>query len=493
MNILSLLASGFAIALQPVNLATAALGVLVGQLIGVLPGIGPAAAIAILLPVVADTNATAAMIMFVGVYYGAMYGGTITSVLLRIPGESASVMTTIDGYQMALQGRAGPALGIAAFGSFVAGTLGVVALMVLAPSLARAALAFGPPEYAGLLTLSLSLVVHLGGTHRAKGAASALLGLWLSVIGVDLFSGLPRFTFGQVKLLSGLEFVPVAVGLFGLAEIMASLQEGRTGTLVRADLGLRRVLPTAADWLASRWAIVRGTLIGFFIGVLPGAGATAASMIAYAVEKRAARDPDRFGRGAVEGVAAPESANNAAAVGAMVPLFTLGIPGSAATAVMLGGLLMFGLRPGPLLFDHQPQFVWGVIASMYVSNLLLVLLNVAAIPVFVAVLRLQRAVLLPAVVAIAIIGVFSLENSLFEVWIALIFGAIGYLMRRLEYPPAPMVLALVLGNTLEEAVRQSLLMSRGDLTVFVTRPLAAMFLLVTVVLIALPLVSRRRR
>ncbi len=492
METLRLLAAGFGVALQPANLAFAAAGVLVGQLIGVLPGIGPASTIAILLPVTASLNVTAAMIMFVGVYYGAMYGGTITSVLMSIPGESASVMTTLDGYQMALQGRAGPALGIAAFGSFIAGTLGVVALMLLGPSLAQFALAFGPPEYATLLVLSFSLVVYLPGRNRAKGAVSTLLGLWLAVVGVDLISGLPRFTFGQLKLLSGVEFVPVAVGLFGLAEVLAYVQTGRTGAMVRADLSLRGVMPTAADWIASRWAIIRGGVIGFFVGILPGAGATAASMISYAVEKRVARYPERFGRGAIEGVAAPESANNAAAVGALVPLLTLGIPGSATAAVMLGGLLMFGLRPGPLLFQQHPQFVWGVIASMYVGNLLLVLLNVAAIPAFVRVLRVPRAVLLPSIVAVAIVGVFSLENSVFEVWMALFFGALGYAMQRLDYSPAPLVLALVLGKTLEESVRQSLLLSHGDLTIFVTRPLAAAFLILTAVLVVLPMLSRRR-
>ncbi len=491
MDALRLLIDGFAVAVQPPNLLAAAIGVMVGQIIGVLPGIGPASTIAILLPVTFSLNPTAAMIMFVGIYYGAQYGGTITSVLLSMPGESSSIMTTLDGYQMALQGRAGPALGIAAFGSFIAGTLGVVALMFMAPALATVALAFGPPEYATLLVLSFSLVVYLTGRDRAKGAVSTLLGLWLAVVGVDLISGLPRFTFGQLKLLSGIPFVPVAIGLFGLAEVLASVREGRAGDLVRADLSLRGVLPTAADWLASRWAILRGGLIGFFVGILPGAGATAASMISYAAEKRFARQPERFGRGAIEGVAAPESANNAAAVGAMVPLLTIGVPGSATTAIMLGGLLVFGLRPGPLLFQQQPQFVWGVIASMYVSNLLLVALNVAAIPAFVALLRVPRAVLLPSVVALAVVGVYSLENNVFEVWLALAAAAIGYVMNRQGYPAAPLVLALVLGKTLEESVRQSLLLSRGTLAIFVTRPLAAAFLVATVALVASSMLRRR--
>ena len=485
------LLDGVRVALLSVNLLAAVVGVLIGQLIGVLPGIGPSAAIAILLPVTFGLDPIAAMITFVGIYYGAMYGGTITSVLLRIPGESASVITTLDGYAMARQGRAGPALGIAAVGSFIAGTLGILGLMFLAGPLTRVALAFGPPEYAALLLLAFSLVVYLTGRDRLKGAASVLLGLWLATVGVDLISGLPRFTFGQLKLLSGVQFVPVAIGLFGLAEVLAAAATADPRPIVRAAFRVREVLPTAADWVASRWAILRGTVSGFVVGMLPGAGATAASMIAYTVERRVARDPHRFGRGAIEGVAAPESANNAAAVGAMVPLLTLGLPGSATTAVMLGGLMLFGLRPGPLLFEQHPAFAWGVIASMPVSNLLLVLINLVAIPLFVAVLRVPRGVLMPAIVAIAVVGTYSLENHLFEVWLALLFAAVGYAMTVLDYPPAPLVLALVLGRTLEESVRQSLLLSHGSLAIFVTRPIAAALLAVTAALLLSTLLRRR--
>ena len=491
LNTLTLLLNGFQVALQPVNLLGAAVGVLIGQLIGVLPGIGPSAAIAILLPVTFELSPTTAMIMFIGIYYGAMYGGTITSVLLRIPGESSSVMTTLDGYAMAQQGRAGAALGIAAFGSFIAGTFGIIALMFLAQPLTAVALAFGPPEFAALLVLSFSLVVYLTGRDKVKGAVSMLLGLWLSVVGVDLITGLPRFTFGQLKLLSGVAFVPVAVGLYGIAEVLASAAGRSSYGRVEGRFTLRGVLPSSADWLASRWAIVRGTLSGFFVGMLPGAGASTASMISYTIEKRVARHPERFGRGAIEGVAAPESSNNAAAVGAMVPLLTLGLPGGAATAVMLGGLMLFGLRPGPLLFADHPQFAWGLIASMHVSNFMLVLINLLAIPVFVSVLRVPKAVLLPSIVAVAIVGTFSLENNLFEVWLALLFAGLGYIMERYEYPPVPLVLALVLGNTLEEATRQSLLLSHGSLLIFVTRPLSAALLGVTVVLFLASLIKRR--
>lgn len=491
MDALTLLLGGFQVAFRPENLLGAVVGVVIGQLIGVLPGIGPSAAIAILLPVTFGMDPTTAMIMFIAIYYGAMYGGTITSVLLRIPGESASVMTTLDGYAMAQQGRAGAALGIAAFGSFIAGTLGIIALAFLAQPLTTLALAFGPPEFTGLLILAFSLVVYLTGRDKVKGAVSVLLGLWLSVVGVDLISGLPRFTFGQLKLLSGISFLPVAVGLFGLAEVlMSAAQRGSYGR-VEGRFSLRGVLPSVADWMASRWAIFRGTVIGFIVGMLPGAGATAASMISYTIEKRVTQHPERFGRGAIEGVASPESANNAAAVGAMVPLLTLGLPGSATTAVMLGGLMLFGLRPGPLLFEQHPQFAWGIIASMNVSNLMLVLVNLLAIPVFVSVLRVPKAVLLPSIVAFAIVGTFSLENHFFEVWLALLFGGVGYLMERYEYPPAPMVLALVLGNTLEEAARQSLLLSRGNPLIFITRPIAGVLIACTVMLVLASLVRRR--
>lgn len=491
METLSLLLNGFRVALEPLNLLAAALGVLIGQVIGVLPGVGPSAAIAILLPVTFGLDPTTAMIMFIAIYYGAMYGGTITSVLLRIPGESASVMTTLDGYEMARQGRAGAALGIAAFGSFIAGTLGIIGLMFLAQPLTAVALAFGPPEFTTLLVLSFSLVVYLTGRDKVKGVISVLLGLWLSVVGVDLISGLPRFTFGQLKLLDGVQFIPVAVGLFGIAEVLASAAQASPYRVPEGGFSLWGVLPTASDWMASRWAILRGSIGGFIVGMLPGAGATAASMISYTVEKRAARDPDRFGRGAIEGVAGPESANNAAAVGAMVPLLTLGLPGSATTAVMLGGLMLYGLRPGPLLFEQHPQFAWGIIASMHLSNLMLVLVNLLAIPVFVSVLRIRKAVLLPSIVALAMVGTYSLENHLFEVWLALLFAGVGYLMYKLDYPPAALVLALVLGNTLEEAARQSLLLSHGSVLIFVTRPLAAALFGATVLLVLASLLRRR--
>ncbi|MBI4278702.1 MAG: tripartite tricarboxylate transporter permease [Armatimonadetes bacterium] len=493
METLQHLLGGFQIALLPVNLLFAFAGVVIGQLIGVLPGIGPPAGVAILLPATFKLNPTSAMIMFAGIYYGAMYGGTITSVLINIPGEAASVMTTLDGHQMARQGRAGPALGIAAFGSFIAGTIATVILMFFAPWLAGVALSFGPPEYAALMVLAFALVIGLTAASPARGLASLAAGLFLAVVGVDVMTGLPRFTFGQLPLLDGMDFVPVAMGIFGIGEVLVSLEDESAGDAGAARLRLADLFPNRQDWALSRVPILRGSLLGFLIGALPGAGATTASMVSYAAERRFSRHPERFGHGAIEGVAGPESANNAAAVGALVPLLTLGIPGSATTAVMLGGLLIFGLRPGPLLYQQHPDYEGGLIASMYIGNAMLVVLNTVFIPVFVAAVRVQKAVLAALIVTFSIVGVYSLENSMFSVWLMLLFGGIGFFMKKLQYPPAPLVLALVLGQTLEMAVRQSLKMSHGDLGIFISRPLSAALLTVALAMVVLPALPALRR
>ncbi|MDA8126919.1 MAG: tripartite tricarboxylate transporter permease [Deltaproteobacteria bacterium] len=474
---------GFQVALTPTNLMFAFIGVLAGQLIGVLPGIGPSAGVAILLPVTFGVNPVSAMIMFAGIYYGAMYGGTITSILVNIPGESSSVMTCLDGYQMGKKGQAGKALGIAAFGSFFAGTIGVIGLMFFAPWLAGVALSFGPPEYAALMVMSLILIIGLTSQSMAKGIACFALGLFMSVIGVDVVTGQPRFTFGQVEFLDGIDFVPVAMGVFGIAEVLDSLAEGKVD-MKNVKLRFKDLLPNLRDWAMSIGPIIRGSFIGFFVGMMPGSGATACSMVSYATERKLSKTPGRFGTGAIEGVAGPEAANNAASVGGLVPLLTLGIPSSATTAVMLGGLLMFGLRPGPLLFEQNPEFIWGLIASMYIGNLMLVILNTVFIPVFVAAVRIQAAFLLPMIVTFTIIGAYSMQNSMFLVWLMLGMGVVGFFMKKLGYPPAPMVLALVLGNTLESAFRQSLQMSQGNLGIFFERPLSA-FLMVAAFIMAL--------
>jgi len=496
-DVLANLGLGFSIALTPFNVAMALVGVIVGTAIGALPGVGPASGVALLLPLTFGMPPTSGIIMLAGIYYGAMYGGTITSVLINTPGESASVVTCIDGYQMALQGRAGPALGIAAIGSFVAGTLGVALLMLMAPTLARWALSFGPPETFALMLLGLTTVTGLTGGDPLKGYISMVLGLMLSMVGLDIISGDERYTAGLPDMLDGIDFLPVAIGLFGMGEVLAGAEAARDVRILEGRYGVRDVLPRAADWVRSRWAILRGSAIGFFIGILPGAGATIASFLSYTVERRLSRHPEEFGRGAIEGVAGPEAANNAASAGALVPLLTLGIPGSGTTAVMLGGLMMWGLRPGPLLFEKNPDFVWGLIASMYVGNVLLVVLNIAFIPAFVRLLRIPYAVLMPLIIVFCVTGAYSLSYKVWDVGQMLVFGVLGYAMRKLGYSPAALTLALVLGPLAERALRQSLILSDAGVGIFFTRPIAAVLTslaaLSVAVAVAPPAIAALRR
>ena len=491
MEALEQLAHGFSIALTLQNLALAFVGVLIGTMVGILPGIGPSAGIALALPLTFGLEPVTALIMLAGIYYGAMYGGTLTSVLINTPGESASVMTTVDGYQMALQGRAGAALGIAAIGSFIAGTAGVLALMLAAPPIAHLAVRFGPPEYFALALLGLLTLSGLAGTSVAKALLMAIAGLLVATVGLDPIAGHPRFTFNVLELSDGIDFLPVAVGLFGIAEVLANI--GQRVRLQPIHAKLSGLLPTWQDWLACRLPILRGSVIGFLIGILPGAGATLASFISYGVEKKIAKDPSRFGRGAIEGVAAPESANNSATAGAMVPLLTLGIPGSATTAVLLGAFVLYGLRPGPLLLTDHPDVFWGLIASMYIGNVMLLVLNLPGAPLFASILRLPYSVIATGILGISLAGVYSLQNNMFDVWIAIAFGAIGYLMKRFDYPPAPFVLALVLGPLLEIALRQSLTMSHGDMAIFLQRPVSAVLLAVAFLMLFGPLLLGRFR
>jgi len=415
-----------------------------------------------------------------------MYGGTITAVLINTPGESASVVTCLDGHQMALQGRAGPALGIAAFGSFIAGTIGVVLLMLVSPALARWSLAFGPPETFALMLLGLTTVTLLAGDSPVKTYISMVFGLMLAMVGFDVISGEARFAFGIPEMMDGIDFLPVAIGLFGLGEVLAGA-ETKGGALVKGRYGLRDVMPTAADWVRSRWAIARGTALGFAVGILPGAGPTIATFMSYTLEKKVSKHPEEFGRGAIEGVAAPESANNAAATGAMVPMLTLGIPGSATTAIMLGGLMMWGLRPGPLLFEKNPQFVWGLIASQYIANVMLLVLSTAFIPLFVRALRVPYAVLMPIIIALCVTGSYSLKNSVWDVGQMLVFGVLGYAMKKLGYSPAALVLALVLGPLAERALRQSLIISDAGIGIFFLRPIAAVLVSAALLAVLVPL------
>ena len=499
MDVFDNLLLGFSIALTPFNLLMALAGVTVGTLIGALPGIGPVSGVALLLPLTFGMHPTSGIIMLSGIYYGSQYGGTITSVLINTPGESASVVTCLDGYQMALQGRAGPALGIAALGSFVAGTFGVILLMLMSPTLARWALSFGPAETFALMLLGLTTVTGLTGENAVKGYISMVLGLMCSMVGFDIISGDARYAFGINEMLDGLDFLPVAIGLFGMGEVLAGAEQAIDMRALSARYGLRDVLPTAADWVQSRWAIVRGTALGFFIGILPGAGSTIASFLSYSLEKKVSRHPERFGTGVIEGVAAPESANNAASAGAMVPLLTLGIPGSGTTAVLLGGLMMWGLRPGPLLFEKNPDFVWGLIASMYVGNVMLVILNIAFIPLFVRALRIPYNVLMPLIIIFCITGAYSLNNKVWDVGTMLAFGVVGYLMRKLDYSPAAFTLALVLGPLAERALRQALIISDAGILILFQRPIAAALTWLAIAAVAVPIaralwdaVARRR-
>ena len=491
MGIAEGLAQGFATALTPINIFYVLLGCIAGTLIGALPGIGPPAGVAILIPLSFGMDPTTAMILMAGVYYGAMYGGTITSVLVNVPGESSSVMTTLDGYQMALKGRAGPALGMAAMASFIAGTFSVVMLMLMAPPIANAALSFGPPEYVGLLVLGLTTLTTMVGRSQIRGMLSALFGLMLAMVGLDAISGGGRYTYGSLELLDGIDFLPVAVGLFGVAEVLVSIE--RLVELKPMPAPLRSLIPTREDWKFCLPPIARGSVVGFLIGVLPGAGATVATFISYGIEKRLARRRDELGTGIIEGVAAPEAANNASTGGAMIPLLTLGLPGSGTTAIMLGALVMLGVTPGPLLFQQRPDFVWGVIASMYIGNVALLILNIAFVPAFVWALRMPYTVLAPVILVLCIVGVYSVNYSTFDIWIMFAMGVVGYGMRKLDFPAAPAVLALVLGQQLETALRQSLLMSRGTLEIFFTRPITATLLLIALAVLVVPPVLRRIR
>ena len=485
MELLAQLGQGFVAAVTPAHLLMCLLGVVLGQVIGVLPGIGPSAAIALLLPLTYGSSPTAAIIMFAGIYYGAQYGGTLTSVLINVPGESSSVMTTLDGYQMALQGRGGVALGIAALGSFFAGVLGTAGLMLLAPPLARMALAFGPPEYCMLVLLGLTALAAVGGSVL-KGLATGVAGLLLGTIGIDPQVGAPRFDFGQSWLLDGVDFIILAVALFGVGEVLASCRMGGADPI----LNVGRVLPNRQEWRQAWAAVLRGSGIGFVIGCLPAAGATIASFISYIIEKKVARDPSRFGKGAIEGVAGPESANNAASAGAMVPMFALGVPGSNTTAVMLAALIMFGLRPGPDMFTTNAALVWAVIASMFIGNLILLLLNLPLASVFARLLQIRYCWIYPPILAICLTGVISRANNVEDAWLMLAFGVVGWAMKRYDWSAAPMILGLVLGPIFENSLRQSLTLSHGSSAIFVTRPISAVLLALAILAVSAPFWSR---
>jgi putative tricarboxylic transport membrane protein len=477
------------------NVLLLAAGVMIGMVVGVIPGLGPSAGLAILLPLTFALDPTGAIIMLAAVYYGAMYGGTITSVLINTPGESATVASTFDGYPLARQGRAGPALVVAAIASFVAGTVGAILISVAAPVTAAVASSFGPPELflvviAGLLTLIVII-----GRNRLLGALSALIGFAVATVGVDIGGGAQRYTFGSTELINGIDFIPVAIGLFGIGEILHTLWRG--GHLERLGYfsvtGGRGFWPNRQDIRESRGPILRGSLLGFAVGTAPGAGATVASLMSYNVEKSVSRTPERFGKGAMAGLAGPEAANNAASAGAMVPLLTLGIPGSASTAVLIGGFLMWGLQPGPLLMEQNPEFAWGLIASMYLGNVMLLLVNIFCIPVFASIARVPFRVLAPVIILLCVAGTYSVNGSIVEVAIMLACGVLGFFMRRYGMSPAALVIALVLGPLAEETLRQTMIISGGDFTIFLQRPTSLVLLTVMAALVLLPAVLPRIR
>jgi putative tricarboxylic transport membrane protein len=479
---------GFSVAAQPLNLAYVFLGCLLGTVIGVLPGIGPAAAIALLLPITYGIEPTSSLIMLCGIYYGAMYGGSTTSILINTPGESSSVMTALDGYAMARSGRAGAALAISAIASFIAGTASVVLLSLLAVPLAGFALRFGPAEYFTLMLFAMTSVAALTGSSLAKGLLSMFLGLMFATIGIDLQSGQQRFTFDLPELQDGIGFIVVVVGLFAIAEVFSGLEDllkGRSEIIrMSGSLWLTR-----DEWRRSVMPILRGTGIGFFKGVLPGAGATIATILSYSVERMLSRDKAKFGTGMIEGVAGPEAANNASTGGAMVPLLTLGVPGSGSTAVLLAAFIMYGLQPGPLLFEKRPDLVWGLIASMYIGNLVLLVLNLPLVGVFVRLLYIPIGLLLPMVVSISAIGIFAVNGNIFELYLALGFGVIGYVFRKLAIPVAPLVLSLVLGGMMEQSFRQAMTISGADPGVFARSPICISLLAASVLALSIPFVA----
>lgn len=486
---------GFHVALSFSNLALCFLGCLLGTVIGILPGLGPVPTIAMLLPLTYKLDLTSAIIMLSGIYYGAQYGGTITSILLKIPGEASTIVSCFDGYQMALQGRGGKALGIAAFGSFIAGTFGTIFLGLLAPVLSQVALMFGPPEYAALMTLGLTLVVYLGRGSVPKAIVMGGVGLALSTIGMDPMDGMERFTFGSIYLMDGINIATLGMGIFGIGEILYMAEGGENRSardIVTRPRNMKELLPDKNEWRRSAMPIARGSITGFLLGILPGGGALLASFGSYAMEKKLSRHPEKFGGGAIEGVAGPESANNAATSGAFIPLLTLGIPSNVVMALVAGAFILHGVIPGPLIIKDHPQVFWGIVASMYVGNIILLVLNVPLIRLFVKIIEVPYAILSPLIIMICIIGAFSINNNPMDVLSMLIFGGLGFLMRKFDYDAAPLLLAFILGPILEKSIYQSLVISHGSPLIFFTRRISMCLVAAILLMIFSPLFGRWR-
>jgi putative tricarboxylic transport membrane protein len=491
MDFFSGLGLGFHTCLQPINLVYCFIGVFIGTLVGVLPGIGPGSTIAILFTLTLNIPSSAAIIMLAGIYYGAMYGGSTTSILLNIPGEAASVVTCLDGHQMARKGRAGPALGISAMGSFIGGTFSVIVLMFTAFPLAEAALKFGPPENFALMCLGMTVVVYVAKGSFVKGVVMVILGLILGCVGTDI-TGKFRFAFGIPELTDGINFATLAMGFFGISEVLTNIEKPlRKRILFKARV--KNLLPNLEDWKRSIGPIIRGSFIGFVLGILPGGGHILSSFVSYSTEKRLSKHPEEFGNGAIEGVAGPETANNAATGGAFVPLLALGIPCNGTIALLLGALIIHGLTPGPLLIEHHPEIFWGIIASMYIGNVILVALNLPLIGLWVKILEVPSWILSPLILLFALIGAYGLSNSIFDVIATIVFGIIGYVVRKFKYEEAPLVLAFVLGPLLEAALRQSLIISNGQLRIFFMRPISCVGLVLSIALFFSTVLSGLRR
>jgi putative tricarboxylic transport membrane protein len=486
MDVLHDLLIGFSVATSLSNLLYAFFGALIGTFVGIMPGLGASATIAILLPLAVGIDPTSAMIMMAGVYCGSKYGGAVTSIMMNLPGESSSVPTCLDGYPLAMQGRAGPAMGMAAISGFVAVTVSVIGLTFLGPFLGAVAINFGPPEYFTMTLLGLCLVTSLTGKSLLKGMLTMLLGLAIATVGSDIMSGSSRLTFGWIELMDGIDFVTVTVGLFALGEVFLNIDKQIKFRLVDVPKRLSQLLPTGKEIVSCIGTWIRSTLIGFLIGVLPGTGASIASFLSYSVAKNMSKHPEKFGHGAIEGVAAAESADNAATGGSMAPMLTLGIPGSSATAMMMGALIMAGVHPGPQLLAKNPQLFWGVVASMYICNIMLLIINLPMIPLLVQILRVPYYVIYIVIIAITSIGVYSVDSSVFDLWLMLLFGLIGYLFKKMDYPLAPCVLAVILGPFVERALRQSLIMSKGSLAIFVSRPVSLVLLMFAVLALFAP-------
>jgi putative tricarboxylic transport membrane protein len=483
---------GFLVALQPYNLFTALIGCLVGTLIGVLPGLGPTATLAMLIPLIFSMPPTSAMILLTSVYYGAMYGGSTTSILVNIPGESASVITCLDGNKMALQGRAGPALAIAAIGSFIAGTFAVLVLTFLGSTVAGYALHFGPAEFFSLMVFGLSTVASLTGKNISKAVVTTCFGLMISTVGIDLVSGAPRYTFGNPFLQDGIDFVVVAIGMFAFSEVIITAKEVRSGKraeIIKAD----RIWVRWSEFVYSLPSILRGTVFGFLIGMLPGAGATLSTFIAYNLEKRICKHPERLGTGDIRGVACPEAANNAASGGSLIPLLTLGLPGGGATAIMLGALMMLDITPGPLMFEKHAALIWALVASMYVGNALLLILNWPLVNVFARVMMVPTRYLMPVVLVISTIGVWSLSYSSVDLVLTGAAGLLGYYMRMNKYPIEPLILGLILGGRMEQAYRQALIISKGSLSIFLEKPISLSLLICALLFMLLPTILAKSK